>query len=73
MPRLVAVAAALCAIAAGILLWQRRAAAPDSPASPSPSASAQAAGSAYVGEPACTPCHEAQTKEWRQSHHARAM
>jgi len=72
-PRLVAVAAALCAVAAGILLWQRRAAAPDGPASPLPPASAQAAGSGYVGEPACTPCHEAQTKEWRQSHHARAM
>ena len=27
----------------------------------------------YVGEPACTACHEPQTKEWRQSDHARAM
>jgi Flp pilus assembly protein TadD len=27
----------------------------------------------YVGEPACTKCHEAQTKEWRLSDHARAM
>jgi len=27
----------------------------------------------YVGEPACTKCHEAQTKEWRESDHFRAM
>ena len=27
----------------------------------------------YVGEPACTKCHESQTAEWRQSDHARAM
>ena len=27
----------------------------------------------FVGEPACTKCHEAQTKEWRASDHFRAM
>ncbi len=36
-------------------------------------ADASAAGATYVGEPACTACHEPQTKEWRQSDHARAM
>ena len=72
-PRLVAIAVALGGIAVGGLLWQRHDAAPGGPASPAPSAPVKAAGSTYVGEPACTPCHEAQTKEWRQSHHARAM
>ncbi len=27
----------------------------------------------YVGEPACTKCHEVQGREWRQSDHAMAM
>jgi Flp pilus assembly protein TadD len=40
----------------------------DTPASPQTRTPA-----AYVGEPACTKCHEGQTKEWRQSDHARAM
>ena len=31
------------------------------------------ASATYVGEPACTRCHESQTAEWRQSDHARAM
>jgi tetratricopeptide (TPR) repeat protein len=31
------------------------------------------AAATFVGETACTRCHEAQTKEWRQSDHARAM
>jgi len=31
------------------------------------------AAATYVGEPACTKCHESQTKEWRVSDHARAM
>jgi hypothetical protein len=31
------------------------------------------AAATFVGEPACTRCHDAQTKEWRQSDHARAM
>ncbi len=30
-------------------------------------------GATFVGEPACTKCHEPQTKEWRESDHARAM
>ncbi len=34
---------------------------------------APGAAATYVGEPACTKCHESQTKEWRQSDHARAM
>lgn len=36
-------------------------------------AGAPVVGATYVGEPACTKCHEQQTKEWRQSDHARAM
>jgi len=36
-------------------------------------ASASPAPASFVGEPACTKCHEAQTKEWRISDHARAM
>ena len=46
------------------------------PAESGPSASTSIAAetaASYVGEPACTKCHEAQTKEWRQSDHARAM
>jgi len=39
----------------------------------SPASSATGTSPAFVGEPACTKCHEAQTKEWRQSDHARAM
>ncbi|MEW5981344.1 MAG: tetratricopeptide repeat protein [Acidobacteriota bacterium] len=34
---------------------------------------APAAAAAYVGEPACTTCHELQGREWRQSDHAAAM
>ena len=65
---------ALAAIAAGVYLWQRnprsrRSARQHGRAGPGE----ERAASTYVGEPACTPCHEAQTKEWRQSHHARAM
>jgi tetratricopeptide (TPR) repeat protein len=50
----------------GGLLAPRPAAAPTS-------ASIGAAPAAYVGEPACTRCHESQTREWRQSDHAHAM
>ncbi|MFO7692068.1 MAG: tetratricopeptide repeat protein [Vicinamibacterales bacterium] len=74
MPLLAAIAAALFGIAAGAYLWQRNAAPPAGRANPAaPAASTALAPSTYVGEPACTPCHEGQTKEWRQSHHARAM
>ncbi|MGE5198215.1 MAG: tetratricopeptide repeat protein [Rhodospirillaceae bacterium] len=68
----IATVAAVSAIIAGVFLWQRSLAprpGPDGPAAPA----AKAAALTYVGEPACTPCHEGQTKEWRQSHHARAM
>ncbi len=72
-PRLLATAVALAAIAAGAYLWQRRPAPAGAPARAAAPAPAKSAASTYVGEPACTPCHEPQTKEWRQSHHARAM
>ena len=66
-------AVAIAGIVAGAYVWQRGLAPAESPAGkaePAPEAGARAT---YVGEPACTPCHEGQTKEWRQSHHARAM
>jgi tetratricopeptide (TPR) repeat protein len=66
-------AAALCGIAVGAYVWRQNAASPAGPANAAAAASQPAAAATYVGEPACTPCHEAQTKEWRQSHHARAM
>jgi tetratricopeptide (TPR) repeat protein len=69
-PLLITVAAAVVGIATGVYFWQRDSDLADGPTSPIP---AKTAMSTYVGEPVCTPCHEAQTKEWRQSHHARAM
>ena len=57
----------LCAIAAGAYLWQRSPLPAGAPARAAAPAPAKSAASTYVGEPACTPCHEAQTKEWRQS------
>ena len=72
-PRLVAVAVALCGAAAGLFLWQRHTPAPQGSAGAAPRFAAPDPASTYVGEPACTPCHESQTREWRQSHHARAM
>ncbi len=72
-PLFAAVAVALCGIVAGAYLWRRHAG-PDATTAAAPATeTAKAAPSTYVGEPACTPCHESQTKEWRQSHHARAM
>ena len=44
----------------------------DGPA-PSPSPAAAAALPAYVGVAKCAPCHEAETKLWRGSHHDHAM
>ncbi len=58
---------------AGWYLWPARPAG-RSGAATAPSAAPQATLTAsYVGEPACTKCHESQTAEWRQSDHARAM
>ena len=68
-----ALAAVLAIAAAGAYLWQRERDPAGRSASPSAPAQARTVASTYVGEPGCTPCHEAQTKEWRQSHHARAM
>ncbi len=72
-PLVIGSAAALCGIAAGLYVWRQNAALPAGPTDTIAPAVQSAAASTYVGEPACTPCHEAQTKEWRQSHHARAM
>jgi len=72
-PLVIGSAAALCGIAAGLYVWRQNAALPAGPTDPVAPAAQRAAASTYVGEPACTPCHESQTKEWRQSHHARAM
>jgi Flp pilus assembly protein TadD len=73
--RVLAVVACLGAAAAAWYAWRTRPAprAGDSTAA-APSATPHAPVSAtYVGEPACTKCHETQTAEWRQSDHARAM
>lgn len=72
-PLFIAVAVALVGVAAGAYLWTRRPMAPAGPSGDPGPAPPRAAASSYVGEPACTPCHESQTKEWRQSHHFRAM
>jgi len=72
-PLVIGSAAALCGIAAGLYVWRQNAALPAGPTDAIAPAGQRAMASTYVGEPACTPCHEAQTKEWRQSHHARAM
>jgi Tfp pilus assembly protein PilF len=72
-PRLVAIGAALCAVGAGIFVWHRSLGPGRDAARAAAPAPAAGLASTYVGEPACTPCHESQTKEWRQSHHARAM
>jgi tetratricopeptide (TPR) repeat protein len=71
-PLVIVTAAALCGIATGVYVWREKAASPARPTATAALAPA-APTSTYVGEPACTPCHESQTKEWRQSHHARAM
>jgi len=63
----------ICAAAAGWYVWQRGGFAGAPAAKAAPETQAVASPSTYVGEPECTRCHEAQTKEWRQSHHARAM
>jgi tetratricopeptide (TPR) repeat protein len=68
-----AAVAILCGIAGAVYMWQRNPAPAAGPAPGGSPAASRIAGATYVGEPACTPCHEAQTKEWRQSHHARAM
>jgi tetratricopeptide (TPR) repeat protein len=70
---LIAIASAVSAVAAGAYLWQRGAGPSGPPPSTVTPAPPSAPVSTYVGEPACTPCHGAQTNEWRQSHHARAM
>ena len=73
-PALVALAglaSAAAIAAAGWYLWPARPAPPSGAATaPSPEPPLTAT---YVGEPACTKCHESQTAEWRQSDHARAM
>jgi tetratricopeptide (TPR) repeat protein len=69
----VVLAVGIAGIAAGAYLWQRGPAPAEGPAGKADPAPEAAARATYVGEPACTPCHEGQTKEWRQSHHARAM
>ena len=69
----VALTGAAALAAAGWYLWSRGFAPPSGgTASPAPAAPAPIAAT-YVGEPACTKCHEGQTAEWRQSDHARAM
>jgi Flp pilus assembly protein TadD len=72
-PLVLAAGVALVGTAAGFYVWTQRSSVPAGPAQAAAPASPRAAASTYVGEPACTPCHESQTKEWRQSHHARAM
>ncbi len=69
------VLACVGALAAGWFAWRSwpvrtassGSADPQNPAAQPPSSAS------YVGEPACTKCHETQTAEWRQSDHARAM
>jgi len=73
MRSLVGAAIALCAAAVGVYIWQCGLPPPANPGQSVAGRDARAPRSTYVGEPACTPCHEGQTREWRQSHHARAM
>ncbi len=63
----------VCAAAAGWYAWGHVGPTGVAPAGPAIQAEVGVVPSSYVGEPQCTRCHEAQTKEWRQSHHARAM
>jgi len=66
--------ACVIAGAAGALFVWGRSGGPGGTATSSPtSPPAIVAKATYVGEPECTRCHESQTKEWRQSDHARAM
>ena len=69
----IALAGAAALTPVGWYLWSARSA-PTSGGTTAPSPAAPAPITAtYVGEPACTKCHESQTAEWRQSDHARAM
>jgi Flp pilus assembly protein TadD len=68
---LAGLAGAAALAVAGWYLWPARSTEPSGAATaPSPPPPLTAS---YVGEPACTKCHESQTAEWRQSDHARAM
>jgi tetratricopeptide (TPR) repeat protein len=72
---LLVVGAVAAAGSAGWFLWSARGNRGPAEAGPPAASASIAAGTArsYIGEPACTKCHESQTKEWRQSDHARAM
>jgi Flp pilus assembly protein TadD len=61
--------------AAGWYFWSIRSAQPLTGSGGTASARSPQApiAATYVGEPACTKCHESQTREWRLSDHARAM
>jgi tetratricopeptide (TPR) repeat protein len=70
------IAALILATGALVIAWKYTTSrqASSVPARSAGSGTATASATAtYVGEPACTRCHEVQTKEWRQSDHARAM
>ena len=76
VPILLAVLAFVAAVIAAWYAWPGRLAdsgAVDVGAAGAAPSGAPAETAAYVGEPACTKCHESQTKEWRQSDHARSM
>jgi tetratricopeptide (TPR) repeat protein len=71
---IVAAVVVLAAVAgAGLYVWRTRFARTSQGAVDQAAPSRAAATASYVGEPACTKCHESQTKEWRLSDHARAM
>ena len=73
IPRLIVLTLLVAGAAAGFVLWRQGRPSPAGQVRDQAPAAAPMAEATYVGEPACTPCHEGQTREWRQSHHARAM
>ena len=76
-PRVVLIVAALAVVCAAWFLWpwgQTRTGPSGNQSFPSRQIESDPKAQAtFVGEPACTKCHEAQTKEWRLSDHFRAM
>ncbi|MCX6550238.1 MAG: tetratricopeptide repeat protein [Acidobacteria bacterium] len=74
-PRVVLIVAVLAAIGGAWYLLPRAHWGQSQPPRPSDPGvgSDPAALATFVGEPACTKCHETQTKEWRASDHFRAM
>ncbi len=69
--------AVLAALGVAAILWSAWWASQQQTRSPAPSSPSQArttsVKSEFIGSPACTECHRAETKAWQTSHHALAM